>query len=357
MKKIVMMLATVLLGTSMVTTVSAETLPGVWSKSTVESDTSVSTVIESDGTVTDGVLEITFDASALSCQEEDVKVADAVDMYSVNVENERVRISFLADEEIAAGAMIYVSFDVIDSEVDLEKALTFSGDVHNAKGENVSVKANTTTQEPGSGDTEEPGDTEKPGDTEEPGDTEKPGDAGETGGSSSDQNENTVIVDKNSGWNQVIEELNSASAGGSVTVKMSATTVLSNDVLDAMKGKDVNLVIVLENGVRWKINGKTVSSDELADIDLNVELNVNVIPQNVVDSVADGKTYIELSLSHDGPFPFDATLVLNVGAENAGQYANLYYYNPTKGKMEIQTSALIDASGNTELLFKCCLAH
>ena len=131
MKKIVMMLATVLLGTSMVTTVSAETLPGVWSKSTVESDTSVSTVIESDGTVTDGVLEITFDASALSCQEEDVKVADAVDMYSVNVENERVRISFLADEEIAAGAMIYVSFDVIDSEVDLEKALTFSGITYN----------------------------------------------------------------------------------------------------------------------------------------------------------------------------------------------------------------------------------
>lgn len=352
MKKIVMMLATVLLGTLMATTVFAETSSGVWSETTVRSNTSMSTVIESDGTVTDGVLEITFDASALSCQQEDVKVADAVDMYSVNVENERVRISFLADEEITAGEMIYVTFGVINSEVDLEKALTFSGDVHNAKGESVSVKANTTIQKSEAGNTENPENTEETDNSSEESGNHS---SNSSESSSSNQNESnisvTVTVNGNSGWDHVIEELNRVPDGGNVTVKMSASTVLSHAVLDAIKGKDVNLVIVMENGVSWKINGKSITSDNMADIDLNVALNVNVIPQDVVESIADGKTFMELSLSYDGAFPFDATLILNVGAENAGQYANLYYYNPSTGKMEFQTSARIDAAGDTELLF------
>ena len=82
MKKIVTMLTTVLLGTCISTTVLAGTNPNVWSETTVESDSTLSTTIKTDGTVTDGVLEITFDDSVLSCDKEDVLVSNSVDMYS-----------------------------------------------------------------------------------------------------------------------------------------------------------------------------------------------------------------------------------------------------------------------------------
>ena len=153
-------------------------------------------------------------------------------------------------------------------------------------------------------------------------------------------------------WAQVKTSIDAAAAQGTVTVKLSGTTVVAGSVLDALKGQDKNLVVQLENGSFWTINGTKITGSNFADIDLGVTLHADNIPDELVNSVAkNGTGSLELSLNHEGDFGFEGTLTVALGSEYAGQYANLYYYNKAAGKMELVGSYAIDANGNAALTF------
>ena len=64
-----------------------------------------------------------------------------------------------------------------------------------------------------------------------------------------------------------------------------------------------------------------------------------------------GLAYKTISLTHEGDFGFAATLTMNVGAENSGKYANLYYYNETDGDLEFLSSDKVRDNGDINLLF------
>lgn len=169
MKKVVTLLAALLLVTSFSTTAYAETYvktyaesdaADVWCETSVgEDDLSVS--VETNGQATDGLITISYDSSIVDCTEEDVVVADAVDMYSVNVVDDSVRISFLAEDAIATGTIAEIVFEVVDKDADLEtllSAISFSGEAFDENGEAVVVK-------PTEADEEEP---ENPGEENPP---------------------------------------------------------------------------------------------------------------------------------------------------------------------------------------------
>lgn len=161
-----------------------------------------------------------------------------------------------------------------------------------------------------------------------------------------------ISADGAEGWSNVVDAVNALPQGGTLTVNMTNTNVVSGSVLDALKGQDKNVVFQMSNGVKWIINGKKITGSDFKDIDLGVTLNTREIPQNLVDAVAaDGNGYLEFSLNYDGDFGFEATLVMYVGKEYAGQYANLFYYNETTGKLELQGSYLIDENGNANMVF------
>ena len=48
---------------------------------------------------------------------------------------------------------------------------------------------------------------------------------------------------------------------------------------------------------------------------------------------------------------FDATLRVNVGAENSGKYANLYYYNEKTGALEYVQAVKVNADGTVDFKF------
>ena len=52
-------------------------------------------------------------------------------------------------------------------------------------------------------------------------------------------------------------------------------------------------------------------------IDLGVTVGKSSIPADKIKALAGDNKTIELSLAHDGAFGFDATLRVNVGAENS----------------------------------------
>ena len=59
-----------------------------------------------------------------------------------------------------------------------------------------------------------------------------------------------------------------------------------------------------------------------------------------------------MSLAHDGAFGFTAVLSVELKEAQAGQYANLFYYNEEADDFEFMCASLISSTGKAEFEFK-----
>ncbi len=149
--------------------------------------------------------------------------------------------------------------------------------------------------------------------------------------------------------NSVVAAINAAAAGENITVAMGGATVVPKEILEAAKGKDVNIILDM-GGYTWTINGMDILASDLQDINLEVKFDTNAIPSNVVKALAGDNPVRQISLTHNGDFGFKATLTMNAGAEYSGKYGNLYYYD-SDGKMVFINAGTIDEIGNVSLEF------
>lgn len=155
---------------------------------------------------------------------------------------------------------------------------------------------------------------------------------------------------------EVTKEATISSAGDNTTINviMNGTTTVPGNVFDVIKGKDINIVLDMGNGVTWSVNGKDITADKVKDIDFGVKAGSeanNTIPVDVLNRVTGERYSVNLSLSYTGEFGLKAVLTMNVKAENAGLYANLYYYNGQTGALEFICSDKIAADGTARLTF------
>ena len=175
-----------------------------------------------------------------------------------------------------------------------------------------------------------------------------------------DDDNNQTTTDGNKGNNEgtklssdkiqeAVASITTAKAGDTYTVDMSEATVVPKNVLEAAKGKDVDIVLDM-NGYKWTINGNNIQADNLKDINLSVDTDSDAIPDDVISELAGNNPVKQISLAYSGDFGFKASLTYNIGSEYAGKYGNLYYYDST-GRMIFQNVGTIDADGNISLNF------
>ena len=156
-----------------------------------------------------------------------------------------------------------------------------------------------------------------------------------------------------SGWKLITEQVEAAKTGETVTVEMNGTTTVPSDLFEQIKGKDINVVFDMDNGIKWTVNGKDVIEIK-GDIDFGVTFGTEAgktIPVDVINSITGEHTSMNLTLAYSGEFGFTATLTVNLKKENAGYYANLYYYNPDSNKLEFVCDGQIGKDGNVNLTF------
>ena len=145
----------------------------------------------------------------------------------------------------------------------------------------------------------------------------------------------------------VLQKIAEAKSGETIVIPVSnENTKVSKDVMEAAKGKDITLRFELENGVVWLINGKDIK--EAKEIDLSIKLNTQNIPQSAINAVGDDKAKFQMqfSLGYEGEFGAEVSVIIPLGQAAVGYYANLYYYNPTTGKLEFVDSVKVGADGN-----------
>lgn len=148
---------------------------------------------------------------------------------------------------------------------------------------------------------------------------------------------------------KIIEEVEKADAGAVIQIDMKKATVVPKEILEAIQGKPVDIVLNLD-GYGWSIGGDEVFASELMDIDLEVKIGADAVPSQLVASIAGGKPTTQLSLTHNGNFGFRADLILNLGSMNSGGVGNLYYYD-SDGKLKFMNAGQIGEDGTTSLSF------
>lgn len=185
----------------------------------------------------------------------------------------------------------------------------------------------------------------------------------------------TVYVDANGNvnWNDVNkvinEKLDAFNKTGnaenakplSIEIDMRSATVLGKELLETIKGQNVQVSLELEGGITWTINGKELSEDAYKNVDLAVDLNTTIVPNKVISQLVnanDVKTN-QISLAHDGEFGFKAALSLDLTKFNnqlvtkdiEKLIAGIYHYDEKTGKLVLQSASKIDKNGRVEFNF------
>ena len=168
------------------------------------------------------------------------------------------------------------------------------------------------------------------------------------------KNEPFVAEDsEKSGWQMISKQLEQTPAGDIVEIDMNGATTVPSTLFEQVKGKDVQIVFQMGDGICWTVDGRDVT-DIRGDIDFGVTFGGDAgknIPVDVINQVTGEQYSVNLTLAYSGEFGFSATLTVNLEEKNVGYYANLFYYNPDSGALEFICAGEIGEDGNADLTF------
>ena len=156
------------------------------------------------------------------------------------------------------------------------------------------------------------------------------------------------------GWDVIQAETAASAEGSTIAVDMNGSCVVPGSIFDTIRGKDITIEFDLGNGITWRVNGKSVTKENVSDIDFSVSVGKdasNTIPVDVINALTVEKFSLNLTLAYEGELGFEAILRLNVGEENKGLIANLFYYNADTNELEFICADEVDENGQTELVF------
>ena len=154
--------------------------------------------------------------------------------------------------------------------------------------------------------------------------------------------------DSNAENNADAEEDSVVETEDAVKITMKHSTMLNKDKLAIVTNTNRNLELVMADNVKWNVDLSGVENVNDINVDMAVTMNQAEIPQEVLENLPQENPIILMSLSHEGPFAFDAKLTVPVNKLNAGKYANLYYYNPATKAMEFIAATLVAEDGTAE---------
>lgn len=151
-----------------------------------------------------------------------------------------------------------------------------------------------------------------------------------------------------SGWNAVYSEILGAADGGTVTVRMNDTTELPKEITSCMQSKNVNLVLKMENGVSWTINGMDIEKPKAVDMEVSTAPRKSLA--DLADSIGSKRKAVPIKLYQNGDPGLSADLTVNLNDRYNGYCASLYSRNRKTGEAEYISSSTA-ANGKAVISF------
>ena len=168
---------------------------------------------------------------------------------------------------------------------------------------------------------------------------------GASGGSYSPENNVPSLIGGSvKGWEAIKAKINGTTSG-TLSVDMKGTSLLPQDITAALKGKDVTLRFIMDNG-ELSINGRTITTARDTGIEIKRASN---IPASAGAALAGAVSRTAFTLDNKGELGYAATMKLGLGAANAGLIANLY---TTDGTAECIAAVKIDGIGTASFVVR-----
>lgn len=163
--------------------------------------------------------------------------------------------------------------------------------------------------------------------------------------SSSSKDTTSAAIGNRKGWTSVAKYLGSLKSGSSVSVDMNYETSVPSSVMSAIKGKNITVKFVLDNGVVFAVNGKNVSS--ASSIDIDTSYNTKFVPTKLVKAAYkknDAVSTAQITIN-DGSFGAKADVTVKFASKRAGCSAKLYRYNSAQNKLVLVDTAKVQSNG------------
>lgn len=112
---------------------------------------------------------------------------------------------------------------------------------------------------------------------------------------------------------ELLDKINSADAGKTVETVLNNTTILSQNILSALKQKNINLKVTLNDSTSWCIYGEKLKDNNVQQCNLSVtrtEKDGGKIPVNIIDAQLGNRLVEQISFGEDTSLGFQATLLL-----------------------------------------------
>lgn len=129
------------------------------------------------------------------------------------------------------------------------------------------------------------------------------------------------------------------------------TGMVYAETLKQIKDQGTKVTLQMDDHVKWTIDGSTIENEPQEDVDMGVMLGKSHIPREMLNALAENENYIEVSLAYDGAFGFTALLSVKLDQAQAGQYANLFYYNEETCAFEFMCATQVSSTGRANYEF------
>lgn len=165
--------------------------------------------------------------------------------------------------------------------------------------------------------------------------------------SSTNKDTSSATLGKRTGWTSIANYLSKVSSGSSATIDMNKETTVPASVLAAIKGRNVTVKFVLDNGAAFTVNGKDVTSAKNVDID--VTYNTKSISKNLIQTAYkknDAVSSAQLSIDASS-LGFNSDLTVKFSSKRAGYKAKIYRYNASRNSLVLVDTATVGSNGKT----------
>ena len=165
--------------------------------------------------------------------------------------------------------------------------------------------------------------------------------------SSTSKDTSSATLGKRTGWTSIANYLSKVSSGSSATIAMNDETTVPASVLAAIKGRNVTVKFVLDNGATFTVNGKDVTSAKNVDID--VTYNTKSISKKLIQtaySKNDAVSSAQLSIDA-ASLGFNSDLTVKFSSKRAGYKAKIYRYNASRNSLVLVDTATVGSNGKT----------
>lgn len=143
------------------------------------------------------------------------------------------------------------------------------------------------------------------------------GSAGGSGHNSNVDRTPGLLDGSTKGWDDIKKRI-SGMTTGTINIDMNGSSLLSSDVTSLIKGKDITLVLISDDG-ELTVNGRTVTEAKNTGVEIK---RSSTVPSST--ELSGGLSKTAFTVGNNGTFGYTGVVKFNLGSANAGKIANIY---------------------------------